>query len=151
MRYWKCREISTEKTLGLRRVVWLRRVEPMPEILLDVCCSRNFCPTATGTSSTCIVRRVFRNLQCFWISQPVTYRVGTHDIDPGHNSPNVDARLELIHTFAASTKVYLCADVTVLDTEHTPKQKAHSLCLQALLYKKFARWVLMSPFETLQP
>jgi len=103
----------------------------MPEILLGVCWSRNFCPTVTGTSSTCTLRTVFRNLQCFWISQPVKYRLGTHDNDPGHNSPKVDARLELIHIFAASTKVCLCADVTVVDVEHTLKRKARSECLQA--------------------
>jgi hypothetical protein len=55
------------------------------------------------------------------------YQVGTHDTGPGHKSPNVDPRRELIHTSAASTKVYLCADVTVVDVEHT-----HSVGLQAL-------------------
>lgn len=78
-------------------------------------------------------------------------QVGTHDSGSGHNSPNVDARLELIHTFVPSTKVYLCTDVTVVDVKHTLKRKACSVCLQALLYKTFARRVLMSTFETLQP
>lgn len=81
----------------------------------------------------------------------VRYQIGTHDNGPDHNSPNVDAWLELIHTFAASTKVYLCADVTVVDVEGTANRKACSVCLQTLSYKKFARRMLMSPFETLQP
>jgi len=76
----------------------------------------------------------------------VRYLVGTHDNGPGHNNPNADPRMELIHTSAASTKVYPCTDVTVVDVEHT-----RSVRLQALSYKKFARRVLMSPFETLQP
>jgi hypothetical protein len=51
---------------------------------------------------------------------------------PWPQQPKCWRWLELIHTSAASTKVYLCADVTVVDVEHTLKRKA--LCISTVSF-----------------
>jgi hypothetical protein len=62
------------------------------------------------------------------VSQPVRQQTGAHDSVPDLSNPEADTEVVLIPTFANSMRFTPCAEVTVVDVEHTLMLRLSTEC-----------------------